>query len=262
MDFSLKMYSEICRALEPDRVVTVKQYLSQDIEPPLVIMRHDVDKDLDNALAVAELEYRMGINSTYYFRYPRTFDLVTMSKISRWGHEIGYHYEVMDKAGGNIQKALDIFRQELDIFRRYFPVSTVCRHGNPLTKWDGKEIWEHCDFKDFDLEGEAYLSLADVSVYLTDTGRNWCGSRNIKDFLGSGSSVSIKKTPELIAFLQNMGADRIYLNCHPERWAPGLWGWVKSLLRDKTLNLGKFLINQCHRPKPPSFPGGDTRRKN
>ena len=80
MDFSLKMYSRICRALEPYRVVTVKQYLIQDIEPPLVIMRHDVDKELNSALAVAEQEYRMGINSTL-LRYSH-LDLVTMSKIS------------------------------------------------------------------------------------------------------------------------------------------------------------------------------------
>jgi len=243
MDFSLNMYMEICRAIEPYKIVTVEQYLSQDIEQPFVIMRHDVDRDLGSALAMAELENGYGINSTYYFRYPRTFNVQVMSKICNLDHEIGYHYEVLDKAGGNPQKAIDIFHQELNIFRKYFPVATVCRHGNPLTKWDGKEVWECFDFKDFDLLGEAYISCTGVSTYLTDTGRNWTGSRNIKDTLTSNNSNGVKNTREFILFLQNNKEDSIYLNFHPERWPAGTWKWITSLIRDKTFNLGKILIS-------------------
>ncbi|NLO90189.1 MAG: hypothetical protein GX088_07710 [Clostridia bacterium] len=245
MDFNLKMYGEILKALRPYMVVTVERYLKQSPKPPLVILRHDVDRELGNALAMAELEHRFGINSTYYFRYPRTFNVKVMSRIHSLGHEIGYHYEALDKAGGDPKKAMDIFQRELDIFRRYFPVTTVCRHGNPLTKWDGREIWEHYDFKDYGLIGEAYISCAGVSHYLTDTGRNWCGNGNLKDTLNpKGSDVAIRNTCQLIAFLKNHRDKSIYLNCHPERWGPGIWGWLRALIRDNTFNLCKFVIKK------------------
>ena len=34
-----------------------------------VILRHDVDNRIDNALKMAALEHSLGINSTYYIRY-------------------------------------------------------------------------------------------------------------------------------------------------------------------------------------------------
>src|SRR5690348_10947644 len=97
MDFSLAMYADICKALQPHKVVTVQHYLSNGLESPYIILRHDVDRDPQNALAMAKLEAKYGIQSTYYFRYPKTFNLKAMTQIYNLGHEIGYHYEVLDK---------------------------------------------------------------------------------------------------------------------------------------------------------------------
>lgn len=243
MDFSLSMYEELCQALKFYQVVPVEQYLSSPVNPPFVILRHDVDWELNNALAMARLEQEYGIKSTYYFRYPKTFNVLIISRIRELGHEVGYHYEVLDKAKGDYQKAIKLFGAELDVFRRYFPVQTVCMHGNPLTGWDGRSLWQYYKLSDFGLMGEAFLSCDDVQIYLTDTGRNWNDNYNAKDILkGKRGNKSFRGTRDVISFLQSMSTDSIYLNCHPERWGSGLWGWGRAFVRDNLFNLGKRLL--------------------
>jgi len=64
----------------------------------LVVLRHDIDGKLGNALRMAELEHELGIQSTYYFGFPYTFKPEIIGKIQALGHEVGYHYEVLSKA--------------------------------------------------------------------------------------------------------------------------------------------------------------------
>jgi hypothetical protein len=243
MDFSLAMYAEICKVLQSHKVVTVENYLSNKFDDPCIILRHDVDRDPQNALAMAKLEYEYGIKSTYYFRYPYTFNIKIMKKIFSLGHEIGYHYEALDKAKGDCLKAIKIFQEELDIFRKYFPVKTVCMHGNPLTKWDGRDIWNLFDFRGFGLLGEAFLSCSDIPIYLTDTGRNWNGANNFKDKLKvKNEDTNYRSTIDVIQFLDVNKEKCIYINCHPERWGSGAWGWAKAFIRDYLYNLAKKVL--------------------
>ena len=61
-------------------------------------MRHDVDRKPENALKMAEIERQFGIFGTYYFRSTKeVFKAEIMQEIEKMGHEVGYHYEVLDK---------------------------------------------------------------------------------------------------------------------------------------------------------------------
>ncbi|MHB1152957.1 MAG: hypothetical protein ACYCWE_04500 [Eubacteriales bacterium] len=243
IDFSLKMYTELCKTLQPCKTVTVRHYLSDKSKPPCIIMRHDVDRSVKNALAMAQLEHNYGIKSTYYFRYPYTFDLKVMKQIYNLGHEIGYHYEVLDKASGDCSKAIELFQKELGIFRKSFLVKTICMHGNPLTEWDGKDIWRVFDFKAFGILGEAYLSLSDINVYLTDTGRNWNGGHNFKDRLPAETKkLNLGNTADVIRFINSNKSNKIYFNCHPERWGSGFLQCTISFLRDHFFNFCKTIL--------------------
>jgi hypothetical protein len=243
MDFSLDMYAELCKALQSHKIVTVQNYLSNKSESPCIVLRHDVDRSVKNALTMAELEYKYGIKSTYYFRYPTTFNLKVMKQIYSMGHEIGYHYEVLDKTEGDCKKAIALFQNELGIYRESFPVKTICMHGNPLTKRDGKDIWRIYDFRDFGILGEAFLSFNDISVYLTDTGRNWNGNNNFKDRLQTETEKkNFRNTADVIRFINSNKANNIYLNCHPERWGSDLLNWVISFFRDQFFNFCKIIL--------------------
>ena len=55
----------------------------------------------------------------------------------------------MDKAKGNLEEAMKIFEAELKAFRKVCDVKTICMHGNPLSRWTNKDVWDKYDFNDF-----------------------------------------------------------------------------------------------------------------
>jgi hypothetical protein len=57
-----------------------------------VVLRHDVDSDPGTARRMWDLERRLGIASTYYFRLS-TVDASLMQEIEVGGGEASYHYE-------------------------------------------------------------------------------------------------------------------------------------------------------------------------
>jgi hypothetical protein len=107
-DFTLAKYEELCSAIVQSgyAVMSVKYYLSRSLSlqprEKVVILRHDVDRKPEKALKMAEIERELDMQATYYFRSTKeVFKAEIMQAIEKMGHEIGYHYEVLDKAKGN-----------------------------------------------------------------------------------------------------------------------------------------------------------------
>ena len=88
-----------------------------------IFLRHDVDDLKLNSLKFAQIQHKMGIVGTYYFRMvPESFDKDVILEIANMGHEIGYHYEDMDFANGDPEKALAYFKNHLKtLFILYNP---------------------------------------------------------------------------------------------------------------------------------------------
>lgn len=162
----------------------------------VVILRHDVDRLPQNALKTADLERKIGITGTYFFRItPESFDVPVVKQIAEMGHEIGYHYEDMVLAENRIkgkgkqrietgsseerelaETAIVSFTENLERIRRIAPVKTVCMHGSPMSRWDSRLLWKYYDYKVFGIVAEPYFDLnLDQMLYLTDTGRRWNG---------------------------------------------------------------------------------------
>ncbi len=75
-DFTLEGCKDLCLALLDSSYtpLTVYSYLEgQKNNNKLVVLRHDIDRKPKNALRMAELEQGLGVQSTYYFRFPYTF---------------------------------------------------------------------------------------------------------------------------------------------------------------------------------------------
>lgn len=237
-------YKELCSTLQSAgyTLATVHQYLSSDPLGKIAVIRHDVDRKPENAMRMAELEHTLGINSTYYFRYPYTFRPEIITRIGSLGHEIGYHYEVLAKAKGDHASAIALFSHELEAFKAICDVRTICMHGSPLSPYDNRDLWGKYDFQDYGLEGEAYLSMAEAGLrYLTDTGRNWSGKHSLRDAMPGAMPISLETTDELISWIESAD-ENLYVTVHPERWAVSEIAWVGVYLKDFAMNVGKNLI--------------------
>ncbi len=247
-DFTLAMYSKLCSEIKSSSYVpiTVEEYcrgIGESLEK-FIILRHDVDRKPDHALKLAQIENKLNIKSTYYFRMnPRVFVPSIIRDISDLGHEIGYHYEALDKAKGELNKAIMIFESELKKFKKFYAVKTICMHGNPVSSWDNKDLWSKYDFRDFGILGEAYNSVnfEDV-VYFSETGRDWSGKYSIKDNANNAFREKISSTSDLINLIKRNRLNYFYVNTHPERWDDGMVSWSMQYMSQNLKNIIKLYI--------------------
>ena len=249
LDFTLGKYAQLCETIQrlACPVMTIKAFLETG-QPKkfIVVLRHDVDRNLPSAIRMAELEASYDLQATYYMRKTRAvFKAPQMKYLNQLGHEVGYHYETLNKAYGNSQRAMNIFSSELQKFRQIVPVDTISMHGSPLMPWNNLDLWQTHNFSDYNLLGEAYLSV-DYSqlFYFTDTGRSWAAGRyNIRDRVNSQRSQAfIESSDDLIAFLNKKPDCPVLINTHPNRWTTGKLAWAVSATYDFVVNRAKWLI--------------------
>lgn len=254
-DFSLDIYRALLEALQAKgyKLVSYRDFLtagSRSCEK-CVILRHDVDAKPWNSLKTAQIEHALGAKATYYFRVGKESNQPEVIRaIAKLGHEIGYHYEDMSLCGGNIDEAWGHFQTWLAYFRQYYAVETICMHGAPTSKWDGKDLWKKYDYKSVGVIGEPYMDtdFSDV-FYLTDTGRCWDGYKvSVRDKIPAHQDEWTKAgltwhtTPQL---LQAIEADRlpahVMMTTHPQRWTNNSAAWLKELVLQTMKNWIKKL---------------------
>lgn len=246
--YTLAKYQDLIRTIldaEYD-VHTLASYLTApSISSPFVIIRHDVDRNVPTAHAMAELEADHNIRSTYYLRRS-TFSPDFASRLSELGHEVGYHYEDFHITKGDIHAAHRHFKHSLEQFREIVPVKTICSHGN-LSRYHNLDMWRSSQYEvsDYDLLGEAYLTPEIDSSdpqklnYFSDTGRRWGTT-----IPGYGSVTS---TADLIAMFNRQVVENAYLLVHPGRWSRSRWEWTRQVVWDGTAEFGKHLFSMWTR---------------
>lgn len=248
LDFTFNKYRELCDVISNSEytLLNVEKYLTLDIIPDkYIILRHDVDLKPENSLRVAQIENEYNICSTYYFRMSKdVFQPNLIIKIGELGHEIGYHYEVLDKAKGNFSKGIEIFKKELNTFRKLHHIKTICMHGNSRTRWNNLDLWKHYGFKEFGIIGEAYISINFNDVaYFSDTGRTWNPRYKIKDTKSNSEGIPIiNRTDDLIKLIKDGKLSHIYILMHPDDWCDDFGEWLIYLVTRKFKNVGKYCI--------------------
>lgn len=245
-DFTLERYDKLCEKIVDSgyNIFTVDDYVHRPHGRDYVILRHDVDSRPEMALKMAHLESRIGICSTYYFRFTKNiFNPSIIREVNDLGHEIGYHYEVLSRAGGDYEMAIRLFEHELAQFRTVCDISTICMHGSVLSKYDNRELWSIYDYRDFDISAEAYLSLGNDFCYLSDTGWEWNKKHKLRDLMPfNEGEPSINSTADLFDIISNNKLDKIYLLVHPGNWTDNSYDWYYILLKNKFFNAGKRLL--------------------
>ncbi|MDD4331892.1 MAG: hypothetical protein PHU28_06185 [Methanosarcinaceae archaeon] len=246
-DFTIEKYQQLCNTIIQNgyNIKTLCDYIKSNPKSNTVILRHDIDSKPNKALEMAESEYDMEISSTYHFRYKAgIFDRKIIKKIYDMGHEIGYHYETLSKAHGNFEKAIQLFEFELNEFRKICEINTISMHGSPLSKYDNRDLWKVYNFEDYNIIGEAYLSVGTNFCYLSDTGRSWNPKNKIRDFIPKKKErLLINTTDELISLIDNKNTDVLYLLAHPGIWAGNSFEWYYSAVENIMGNHMKKLYN-------------------
>lgn len=247
MDFTVEKYTALLDALiaQGYSFQTFNDFLKNANEK-VVVLRHDVDDLPGHSLRFAKIQQERGIKGVYYFRaVPQSWDIDVIKEIASLGHEVGYHYETMDTADGDLDKAWDQFKQHLEALRKLVPVSTICMHGSPRSKFDNKEIWKKYDYKSLDLIGEPYYDIDFNKVlYFTDTGRKWDGFKvSVRDKVKSNYDYSFHATDDIIAALEQTSLpNQLMFNFHPQRWHENPVKWAKELVIQNAKNVVKRIF--------------------
>ena len=268
MDFTIVVYKKLLNNLLSAgyKFITFEEYMAEcekNENSNIIILRHDVDLKAENSLATAIIENSLGIKATYYFRIVKQSNQPDIiSKIRDLGHEIGYHYENLSDYKGDFEQSWFDFNTNLEYFRTYYPVKTVCMHGSPMSKYDNRKLWEKYSYRNLDIIGEPYLDFIKDSsgsnyLYFTDTGRSWCGDRyNIRDKffnINEQTNVNIRFTKDLSKFLvcnyEKFDNMKIMITTHPQRWTDNKFQWLKEILLQNIKNTVKLSITSMSKFK-------------
>lgn len=253
-DFTLQTYKKLLKSLQNQgyHFQTFEDFLKKPAKKTIVV-RHDVDNRPQNSLVTAEIEKQLGIKGSYNFRAkPQSWDEEIIKQIAKSGHEIGYHYEELASFNGDQQKAIEAFKINLEKLRKLAPVSTICMHGSPTSKFDPRDLWKNNDYREFQIIGEPYFDVDFVQVlYLTDTGRRWDGHKvNIRDKVDMSQNQileekghHIRSTKDIIRAAEaNALPKQLILTIHPQRWHSKSLPWIKELILQNLKNLAKRAV--------------------
>ncbi len=144
MKFTFDSYQELLELLDENGYKTA-DYHNWNQYDRCVILRHDIDTDLQKALEMAELEYQYGVKSTYFVLLTSNFynlyskrNKKIINEIQDMGHAVGLHFDEMeypedmgnaDKIAEDIVKELKVLTEILGInikvFSYHRPTKTI-----------------------------------------------------------------------------------------------------------------------------------------
>lgn len=121
MKFTMEGYMELLNLLEKCGYKTTGYFNWQEYDR-CVILSHDVDNDMQQALSMARVEYGCGIRSTYFVLLTSNFYNIhtcrnreMIKEIQNMGHTIGLHFDeaAYSEDAGNAGKIAPDIKREL-----------------------------------------------------------------------------------------------------------------------------------------------------
>ena len=127
--------------------ITISEYKKLLSKGKYIIIRHDIDSDVDIAKRMFEIEKKYNVRTTFYFR-TCTFDRQLMLEINDFGSEVGYHFEEIAtyvkkhklKSRKQILENMpDIQRMFVDNIQRFedefdIKLSSIAAHGDFINR--------------------------------------------------------------------------------------------------------------------------------
>ena len=188
---------------------------------PGIIMRHDVDDDLDRSVAMAEIESDHGVIATYFILNTAPYWSEKMwpslQYIRALGHEIAWHNNVITEwlKGGKTEYIDYYILKVLGQFNEHgFKIKGSASHGDSwcyIYNYVNNQVfkqfiksglnnkpntleYEQVDMHDYGLEYEAYAISRDV--YLSESGRKWRSEINEIDLEDKSNRIMVLIHPQ------------------------------------------------------------------
>lgn len=235
MIFTYKKWEAFCKSLSDSRIIsqTAQSILCGTATEPYLVLKHDVETDVMKAYVLAAIESKFGHRGSYYVQAYLLGDeqnVQILQSIQNMGHEVSYHYDVMDACKGDIDAAITEFEKHKNIFESAgFQITTVCQHGNPVV--DRVGYTSNRDFFRNARVKALYPEIADIMVnfkslahtdylYYSDAGRRF---QMIYDPLFNDLVNSDDKNvyyEDLVALQEagTIGKENVIISTHPHRW--------------------------------------------
>lgn len=99
MQFTYNAYRKLIKSIQ-ENDYQIASYKNWENTPRCVILRHDIDNDIEKALKLAKVEAELGVKSTYFVLVTSDFYNVFSAKSEKMlreivdlGHDIGLHFD-------------------------------------------------------------------------------------------------------------------------------------------------------------------------
>jgi len=249
MDFTFKKYKELLEVLKEHNYTfqTFENFIKNP-NKKVVVLRHDVDRRSPHSIDLAKVEQSLNVRGTYYFRIvPESNQKDVINKIASMGNEVGYHYEDLGMSKGNYEDAYKKYLKNLNYFRTYYPVSTICMHGSPENRIDNRDIWKKYDYKQNGIIAEPYFDVDyDEVFYITDASRSWNNKKvSVRDKVQTKFKISAKSINRMIELIKNDEMpNKLIINTHPHNWSNFGVLWFHILIWQSIKNVVKAILIQ------------------
>jgi len=232
MIFVYKKWNNFCKMLNDNgiRSITAEDVLKKG-EDRYIILKHDVEADVYRAYRFAKIESKYGHRGSFYvqaYLLRNKKNIHILKEIQKLGHEVSYHYDVLDACKGNIDLAINEFALNISLFKNNgFNVTTVCQHGNPIIERKG--YTSNRDFFRNTKVQYLYKDIADIMVdfklksgtdfkYFSDAGRKF---KLIYDPINNDvvNTEHMNKEIKSLNDIYNYFHDNnCIISVHPHRW--------------------------------------------
>lgn len=226
-------YERFLRAAQEHgyRIVSLEDWVAEGFPregQPTLILRHDVDQHPRSALRMASIETKLGLRSSWYFRW-RTAHSGVVNSLKHDGFQVGLHYETMSRIALErglheepsdelIEHCRGVLRTELAAFERLFgPCRSAVPHGDSRIPEVHNALLlkgEDCAKYGIEYDGNEVVRGRELALWLTDRIGAEGGWMEGIDPLERFAS---QESPMLTVI-------------HPNNWASGPGLWVDRML--------------------------------
>lgn len=235
MIFVFKKWESFCKELAQKnmRSVCASDVAEGRAGGRYIILKHDVETNVSRAYEMAKIEHHYGHRGSYYVQAYLMDDgknILLLQDMQKMGHEISYHYDVMDACRGNLDNAIQTYEENAALFEQNgFHLRTVCQHGNPVIERKG--YTSNRDFFRSDKVQALFPQVSDVMVdfarkartrflYFSDAGRRFqlIHDPMNNDIINSDDKNILFQDLNALSRYLDGAEESAIISTHPHRW--------------------------------------------